>query len=173
MTVRTILFIASFPSIAGLCAALLAPMNILELFPFLQAGVDVMTAYLPFMAERISASKIPQVLALVYLIGWLFLPMQMILFPYCYFRYADAALGFKRLQVLGYRLWKMRLIVYCSLPIFIFGMTLNGDYHFLWIDPVNTRLGLAMVGGFGFVLLNLLWIQALALTFTNNLDCAN
>lgn len=168
--VKIFLILAALPSILGAIVALFAPNNILHLLPILMPGVDFMTSQLSFMSERIAASSIPQVLALTYLIGFTFLPLQMVLLTYCYFKYVNAWVGFKRLRYLGYKRWKMRLIIYLSMPLLAFAMTLNGNYHYLGIDPVNTRIGLVIVAVFGLVGWNLIWIQAIALTFMNNSD---
>lgn len=166
--VKTLLMMVVFPCILGVCTALFAPKNILQLLPFLQSGVDIMTTQLPFMAIRIARSTISQVLAVTYLIGWFFLPMQMILLPYCFFKYANIHIGFNRLHRLGYSIWKMRLMSYCLLFVMAFGITLNGDYNYLGIDPVHTRFGLAWIVGLGFTFWSVIWTYALIFTFTIN-----
>lgn len=171
--VKTLLMMVIFPCILGVCTALFAPKNILQLLSFLQPSVDIMTTQLPFMAVRIARSTISQVLAVTYLIGWFFLPMQMILLPYCCFRYASAAVVYERWRRQGHNIWKMRLVAYSGLFILAFGMTLNGDYHYMGIDPVHTRFGLAWIVGLGFTFWSMNWTLALALTFMVNSDGGN
>lgn len=167
--VKTLLIITVFPCILGVSVALFAPQNILQLLPFLQSGVDIMTTQFPFMAVRIARSTIPQVLAVTYLIGWFFLPMQMILLPYCCFRYANAAVFYERWRSQGQKnIWQFRLMSYCLLYVMAFGITLNGDYNYLGIDPVHTRFGLAWIVGLGFTFWSGLWTYALILTFMIN-----
>lgn len=165
-----IIRIAIFPAILGVCVALFAPENILQLLPILQPGVDFMTTHLPFMGVRIARSNIPQVLAVTYLMGFFFLPMQMILLPYCWFRYANTALAFSSMSAQGLKMWKMRLVTYSLVVLMVFGITLNGDYNYMGIDPVNTRFGLAWIVGLGFTFWSFFWAAGLVLTFMTKAD---
>jgi hypothetical protein len=170
--IKKIMIFSGSLSLVGVFVALFSPKNILENLPLIQPWIDIMTFYLPSVAERIAASKIPQVLALTYLVGWTLFPLQFILFCYCAFNYPDLAKGLKSLQTQGHSKTKI-LLTYYSATLLGFYYQLfigNSDFHYLGIDPINSRIGLALVGGLGFLLNSFSLAISLRLTFTKKYD---
>lgn len=162
---KIFLYFLVLPNFVGAFVALFAPYDILEKLLFLQPGVNLMTEFLPAMSERIAMSKIPQILAVTYLISWFSLPIQFVLFL-VYLNSSDIVFNLKNKSR---NIFKSALMFYACFAILFFYNVVIGwhEFNYLGIDPLNTRFGVALVGGFGFFLMSSSLAFALKLTFAN------
>lgn len=165
---KKILLTTTFlPTVLGACVALFSPKNVLDAWPLMQAGVDVMVGSLPGMAERVAASKISQVLAAAYLIYFISIPMQFVSI-YVYSNNVTSFDMVSNLKKKGRSIFGVILIscAFFLMSLFYYFVLGVHNFNYLGIDPLNTRIGVAFIG-IGFPMMSVSLIFALKLTYAS------
>lgn len=140
------------PTVLQMAAALFAPTDVVDRLPLIGDVVESLAGYVPSLHGYISLSAHAQVAALFFVLGWLLLPMQVVVWLFVMWRYSDARFRLRVGRSGLLKLWVQAFVVAVCIFAALFWIPQEWSIAESW-GMNRSRIGLAFFGAFGFLMI--------------------